>query len=153
MKIITVWQPYASLIAIGMKPFEFRGWAPPASIVGQRIGIHAAARKVRPHEISEIIAQVQASPWDVCLHDGVLPWLEQVLREPESLPLSAIVCTAELWTPENGLDVSRRWGWRGGDGQERGAANYAWPMQNVRPLVSPIEAKGRQGFWDHEVAA
>jgi hypothetical protein len=151
MKIITVWQPYASLIAIGMKPFEFRGWAPPASIVGQRIGIHAAARKVRPEEIRTIIEQVRERPWEVCLHVGVQVWLDEILRHPEILPLSAIVCTAELWTPEKGFDVSRRWGWRGDVGQV--APNYAWPMQNVRRLEEPIGAKGRQGFWDHEVAA
>lgn len=157
MKIITVWQPWASLIAIGLKPFEFRSWAPPASIIGQRIGIHAAARKVRPAEIGGIIEQVQIEPWAVCLHEGVLPWLEEVLRHPESLPLSAIVCTAELWTLENGLDVARRWGadsaLDGPDDGAGGGANYAWPMRNVRPLLPPVEAKGRQGFWDHEVPA
>jgi hypothetical protein len=37
MKAITVWQPWASLIAIGAKPYEFRGWQPPRAIIGQRI--------------------------------------------------------------------------------------------------------------------
>ena len=46
MKALTIWQPWASLIIAGAKPFEFRGWRPPASLIGQRIVIHAAARKI-----------------------------------------------------------------------------------------------------------
>ena len=29
MKAISLWQPYASLIAAGVKTIETRGWAPP----------------------------------------------------------------------------------------------------------------------------
>ena len=46
MKALTIWQPWASLIMAGAKPWEWRGWAPPRSLVGQRIAIHAGARKV-----------------------------------------------------------------------------------------------------------
>lgn len=149
MKIITAWQPWASLIAIGMKPYEFRGWAPPASLVGTRIGIHAAARRVKPAEIAAIIHAVRHAPWDVCLIEGVLPWLEEVERHPDSLPLSAILCTAELWQPENGLDVARRWGSPQPEGQDPEAANWAWPMREVQALATPVTVKGRQGFWNY----
>jgi hypothetical protein len=33
-----------SLIACGAKPYETRVWAPPASLIGQPIAIHAATR-------------------------------------------------------------------------------------------------------------
>ena len=42
MKTISLWQPYASLIAAGVKTIETRGWAPPKRLMGQRIAIHAA---------------------------------------------------------------------------------------------------------------
>ena len=45
MPCISLWQPYASLIACGAKPFETRHWAAPARFIGQRVAIHAAARK------------------------------------------------------------------------------------------------------------
>ena len=63
MKALTIWQPWASLIIAGVKPYEFRGWYPPASIIGRRIAIHAGARPVRKAEIAELIA---ARPSEQC---------------------------------------------------------------------------------------
>lgn len=56
MKALTIWQPWASLIVAGAKPFEFRGWSMPRSMIGQRIVIHAAARKVNRVEANYLIA-------------------------------------------------------------------------------------------------
>ena len=36
MKTVSLWQPYASLIAAGVKTIETRGWAPPKGVMGQR---------------------------------------------------------------------------------------------------------------------
>ena len=47
MYAITLLQPYAQLIADGVKPYETRSWKPPGHLIGQRIVIHAAKRKVR----------------------------------------------------------------------------------------------------------
>lgn len=43
MRALTVKQPWASLIASGVKRIENRSWRPPAALVGQRIAIHAGA--------------------------------------------------------------------------------------------------------------
>lgn len=146
MKIITVWQPWASLIAIGMKPYEFRGWVPPASMIGTRIGIHAAARPVKPQEVADLIGQVQLHPEAVALREGVLPWLEEVVRNPRSLPLSAIICTAVLGQPVSGRDLART----ANDSDRDEHFNFGWPMLDVEPLMPPIEARGAQGFWNFE---
>lgn len=39
MKALTIWQPWASLIMIGAKPYEFRSWQPPAWLIGKRRAI------------------------------------------------------------------------------------------------------------------
>lgn len=44
MKAISLWQPWASLIACGAKPYETRSWAPPRDLIGQPIAIHAAKK-------------------------------------------------------------------------------------------------------------
>ncbi len=54
MKALTIWQPWASLIVAGAKPFEFRGWRAPRSLIGQRIVIHAGATKVAQAEVVEL---------------------------------------------------------------------------------------------------
>ncbi len=41
---LTVWQPYAGLIAAGRKDVENRGWRAPKRLVGERFCVHAALR-------------------------------------------------------------------------------------------------------------
>ena len=47
MYAITLHQPWASLIALGIKTVETRSWPAPALLVGQTIAIHAGKRVVR----------------------------------------------------------------------------------------------------------
>ena len=54
---LTIWQPWASLIAAGAKPYEWRGWPAPRRLIGQRIAVHAGARKVVVGEISETLKE------------------------------------------------------------------------------------------------
>lgn len=41
MQALTLWQPWAWAMAFAGKPVENRTWAPPHSLLGQRIAIHA----------------------------------------------------------------------------------------------------------------
>lgn len=43
VKLLTVRQPHASLIAVGAKSIETRSWKPPVSAIGQPLIIHAGA--------------------------------------------------------------------------------------------------------------
>ena len=45
MHAISLWQPYASLIADGVKTKETRSWFPSREALGKRIAIHASKRK------------------------------------------------------------------------------------------------------------
>ena len=47
MRGLTLWQPWASLIAVLIKLTETRGWPAPDALIGQRIAIHAALRQPR----------------------------------------------------------------------------------------------------------
>ncbi len=47
MYAITLHQPWASLIALGVKTVETRSWPAPARLMGQTIAIHAGKRVVR----------------------------------------------------------------------------------------------------------
>ena len=56
MKAITIWQPWASLIACGAKKYETRSW--PTKYRGP-IAIHAAAKDPRtlPREVREALGR------------------------------------------------------------------------------------------------
>ena len=96
MRALTVWQPWASLIAHGWKPYEFRGWRAPAAFVGERIAIHAGARKPRESEIWEVRCDIEEpGPWGISMDARQFLW--ETGRHEYSL--GAIVATAVLGEP------------------------------------------------------
>lgn len=168
MKALTIWQPWASLIAIGAKPYEFRGWRPPCAIIGQRIAIHAGARPVRASEVRALIRALHghAGFAPTCLiREIALPLLERVYRsleksldntlfgtsEAASLPLSHIICTAVIGEPRRGDVCAAEFGdgdGCGNDSDRDGTFNWGWPMLDVRAVIPPLPARGAQGLWD-----
>lgn len=152
-KALTTYQPWASLIIGGFKPWEFRGWdyrERYATLEGSRIGIHASARAVDVREINWIIIQMRQNPDRICLKPEALPLLLQWREEPHRLPLSAMLGEANLGTPILASDIATRFGATGVNDSERdGEANFGWPMLNPQPLepiITPM--RGRQGFWN-----
>lgn len=105
MKVLTLHQPYASLIALGIKTFETRS-QPFASLVGKRIAIHAAAtwktweRLDAPYLMSErTVIQSIFQALGVMEPDGrswPSPYVtaDAIHVGDVVLPLGAIVCTA-----------------------------------------------------------
>ena len=152
MKAITIWGPWAHLIALGAKPFEFRGWAAPRALVGMRIAIHAGARPVRPSEVRGILFKLRGgSPWEAGLVPEIAtPFLWKVLTAPKSLPLSHVLCTVVLGAPVRATSaVMAHFGMPAGNDSDRDEHfNFAWPMLEVEPLTPPVPARGAQGFWN-----
>lgn len=151
MKVITIWQPWASLILIGAKPYEFRGWKPPQSIIGQRIAIHAGARPVRPGEVQHLINALRdpVNCGTPCLKPAALELLEKVANDPKSLPLSHILCTAVLGEPKRGDECAAEFGETASNDSDReGTFNWGWPLTDIEALTPPIPVRGAQGFWN-----
>lgn len=154
MKVLTIWQPWCSLIAVGAKPYEFRKGLPPKGYIGNRIAIHAAARPVDPKEVEQLIEVLRSSEaWLTCLHkDVALPLLERVLREPGCIPLRSILCTAVLGQPRLGPDIAEEFGGVEvvtgllNDSDRDEHANYGWPLTSIQLVMPPVEHRGQQGW-------
>lgn len=160
MKALTIWQPWASLIIAGAKPYEFRGWRAPRSLIGQRIVIHAAARKIDREEacsIYKIIEHRDVSDAmknyaaETCLKPGkALPILGRAwmpYRLP--LPMACGIGTAVLGEPRNGLEIAEEFGvQRANDSDRDEHANWGWPMLDIEQWDEPIPMRGKQGFWN-----
>lgn len=135
MRVLTVKQPNATLIALGIKPVENRSWAPPPAIRdGQRFAIHAGAGWD-----AEVVRRLGA---DSCFPIPGRP--DQCIRlgDRAAYPSGVIVCTASVAavltaaTAEQ-LDVGARIFFRGPLG---------WLLRNVR-LASSLPLKGRLSLW------
>ncbi len=159
MKAITIWNPWASLIAIGVKPHETRSWA--TNYRGQ-IAIHAAQKDVHkimrelPHDV--LVAMYDNLYKGYGIKSGALSRLAD-----EQGHIIATAMLAECWqviehTPtaiilrqSNGIGVDKipidapylMFG-------DYSVGRYIWGLANVCKLPEPIPAKGMQGLWTWE---
>lgn len=156
MIAISLWQPWASAIAVGLKKFETRSWK--AECIGHRIAIHAAKRNT-PKERAWWMKHVKGCGDIVDLNAHAFH--EAGIHDWTDLPLGAVVCTADLIavTPTAELIKSGRvfdgglefcWGNYDAIDEEKNVPRYGWELANVVALPKPVPCIGRQGFfmWD-----
>ena len=127
MKCISLWQPWASAIPLGLKQIETRGWS---TAVRGRIGIHAAKRWTKAERDFTAARRRAGDPF------------------PDPLPLGAVVATAvlhQVFTSEQLLpevaDLELMYG-------DYGRGRFGWLLQEVVALEQPIEWAGKQGFFN-----
>jgi len=125
VRALTIRQPWAALIAAGLKPVENRSWPLPAGFTGPLL-IHAGTKG-------------DADGWAV---PGVREALEAAPDLGRGLVYGAVVAFAGRVTchQDEGCCVDR-WG-------EHGA--FHWVLEDVRRLSSPIPATGRLSLWRPE---
>jgi hypothetical protein len=167
MKALTIYQPWASLIMAGAKPYEFRKWSPRerggayGKLIGQRVVIHASSRRIRSREMAYILDRIGEggdAAAGLCLHlDKATPVLDAAyamsLCDDDGsgtwLRYGVGLGTAILGEPRNGVEVAGEFGlsWAN-DSDRRDHANFAWPMLDVDVWGEPIPMRGFQGFWN-----
>lgn len=126
---LTLWQPWAWLIAEGLKEFETRGWA---TKYRGPLAIHAAARKPKL--------------WDA--NSTIMAALSGRKRSLVNLERGCIVCVVDLVDCIPAADVANsRHSW---DAElaygDFAPGRHAWKLANVRKFPA-IPAKGSQGLW------
>lgn len=154
MKALTVYQPWASFIIIGAKPFEFRArdYAARKEILpGTRIVIHASARQIRAAEVLDIRNRIRDGSSGLRA-DIALPIIERLLDAHKCrgvLELAAGLGTVVIGRARRVGEI-----FSGTiDSDRLDHAMYGWPMTAIEPFEHPIPCRGLQGFWHwpHEV--
>jgi hypothetical protein len=142
IRAVPVWQPWASLVAIGAKKIETRLGPAPSTIVGERVAIHACLTqremwRVRDAPFAEALMEaVEAGT--LAEVDGRLPF--------GFLLATAVVAGSERMTNEsceamyNENPVEHAFGWWV-------PGHYAWHLEDVRRLPAPVPFKGKQGIF------
>ena len=141
MRALTVYQPWATLIACGAKPYEFRKWRGVPGLFGQRVAIHASVRRPRLAEIREMRYRIGTG------ESSLGAAAEQILASVALVdyPLGAIVATATLGESLSPDQVRKMYGGNDSDRDEH--YSWAWPMEEVRRVEPAIPMRGKQGFW------
>jgi hypothetical protein len=148
MKALTLWQPWASLVVARCKPYEFRKWRAPPSLVGQRIVIHASARRPDRSEVEQLLRLLRAGgryAAQTCLRP--IDEAIAVLRQG-GWPLGVGLGSAVVGEPRSGLEIGVDFGAiRVNDSSRDYHANWGWPMLDVEPWPDPIPMRGALGLW------
>ena len=155
IKQLTLHQPWASLIALGVKTVETRSWSTP-----YRGLIAIVAGKAMPCRLGETL---NVGGYEVERDRGGLLLRHQSLAWPYRLPTGVVVATAKLVdvvpTEETvaSTEVTGGWeyvcGWPAihpdiralGDFRPR---RFAWLLEDLRRVRWPIEQRGSLGLRD-----
>lgn len=124
-RILTLWQPYATLIARGYKPCEYRTWRPDESMLPFTCAIHAAKRPMDMQPEFDVGAVMASFGFHDESDDFAL--VERVTAEAEATR-GQIVCVVEFHAFRSYM------------------GDWAWELRDVRRLVTPIPFRGGQGL-------
>jgi hypothetical protein len=133
-------------VLAGAKPFETRGWAPPAALVGRRLAVHAGLKVVRalPEELARAVADVLGRDW------------------ADEVPRGRLLCTAVLrgaWRTGGALDGGLQATTASLEGSpalpafrpdpfgDYAPGRWIWGLDAVRALTPQPPLRGRQGIW------
>jgi hypothetical protein len=137
LRCISLWQPWASLVACGAKTIETRKRPAFSTILGARIGIQAGGSKIPVREF------IKGPAWWVkTMEDALGIESENWTRD---LPFGAIVATAVV---EASFPVERLKPDPFGDFSP---GRHGWMLTDLRPLAEPIPWKGAQGIFFAEI--
>lgn len=134
MKAITIWQPWAYMLIVGLKRYETRSWK--TNYRGP-LAIHAAAKA------DSAIKQTM----DINLYNYLNN--EVLLYHARDLPRGCVVGVCELVECHK-IDADFM---KSLNSQEKRFGNfviggYAWQIKNMSMLANPIYIKGQQRLWE-----
>ena len=125
---LSLWEPWASLWMRGPKVHETRHWPAPEKLVGRRIVVHAAKKRIKPEDLEpdlrELLSSVPGMPlqYGMALGTGVLA---RCARTEDTEPASDADRVAGNWA----------------------SGRYAWRMEDRITFPEPIPLRGRQGIF------
>lgn len=134
MRALTVKQPWATLIMLGIKQLETRSWK---TAYRGELAIHAAQDGSRLHtdQLMRLERRLGAMPTTLAEKDYPLGALLGVVELVECLPISPRLFAA--LTP-----IEQALGWYQGGG-------YVWDLARAgrRQMKEPIACTGQHGLW------
>lgn len=130
MKVLSITQPYASLIKYGYKKIETRSWK---TNYRGRLYIHASSTKIPKKykdkkELMNLTNNIDIEYGKIICECNLVDCVlltEEFINKLKETNYTEYVCGE--------YEVGR----------------YAWILDNIKVLESPIEAKGHLGIWNN----
>lgn len=132
MKAITLWQPWASLIALGLKQYETRSWA--TNYRGPLV-IHASKKN-------------DAEIRDYCQQPDIKAGLQAHNLNSYDLPYGAALCVCTLVDCIPTERAIRSISLQESAFGDYSRGRFAWKLGNVQAFYEFIPCRGAQGLWE-----
>lgn len=128
---LSLWQPWATLVAIGAKRIETRHWAPGHDLVGQRLAIHATLRR-QDLELADVEPFRSALGGRELVLGALVGHVRVDRVEPMTPELIAALRSADPREIAFGHYAVGR---------------YAWRLSDARLLPRPVQWRGHQSLF------
>jgi len=140
MKALTLWEPYATLIAAGFKEVETRGWY--TSYRGE-LAIHAGKSKAVGEDMSRITFALAHHGFELpeLVYGAVLCVVRLVACVPTALVEVSAPKLRPAFAPKRGWEFERQFG-------NYDAGRWAWILTGLRCYHPPVPANGSRKLWD-----
>ena len=125
MKVLTIKEPWASLIINGYKGYEFRGWK-----TNYRGKILISTSKVIEKEVLDRFAC-----YNICYNPGYIIGeanLEDCILVDEKFNKKLKKINSRVYAGSNHTE------------------KYAWKLNDIKKYENPIPCKGKLGLWNYE---
>lgn len=134
MKALTLWQPYASLLVMGLKEFETRGWQ--TKYRGSLV-IHAAKRNDsdRKNDIERVVTMLREHGMDEQAED-----LFELCGRSYGCAVGVVKLAYCKPMLDGGSDLENAVGYFG-------EGRFGWKCDEPRMFDRPIPVVGKQGLW------
>ena len=142
MKALSLWEPWASAIALGLKRCETRHW--PTFYRGP-LAIHAAKSKAGREDYESLRELGQLPDWFPRWGDlpfGSILCVGTLIKVGRTESIVAAYNAADCPAAARGVWEMERWLGNYTPGR------YGWLLDNVRKLPEPIPFKGAQGLFE-----
>ncbi len=126
MKAISLWQPWATAMASGVKQIETRSW--PTSHLGDLV-ICSSKRKPSCEECGD----------------------DETYKAALLLPYGCVVCVVEVydcWQTERIINLRQPISQAERDLGDYAPGRFGWLTRNCRQLKTPVPVVGRQGLFN-----
>lgn len=148
MKVITIWQPWASLIVLGHKKIETRGWA--TKYRGPLL-IHAAAKwdkqlEYYSHEFHQMTKDIRVYHNTRGAIIGKVD-LHRVEKSEELFYLFQNYHSPLTDVMESGVKDWKKERVMG----DYSPGRYGWILSDPVAFGDPIPVKGQQGLWNYDL--
>ncbi len=130
LPMITLWQPFASLIFCGAKRHETRSWAYPDKLEAKPIVIHAAVIKVKDEWVSPELDALCTRHFGVYWRDTLPRGAALgVAKLGGAFPAERVITFADDrtsgdWTP----------------------GRFVWRLNQIKAFAEPVPYRGKQGW-------